>query len=152
LAGETSKDTDQTPPRGLDFYEYVAAGFAVVLLAFLAWLSIWPFHENPPARGNDPSIWEVLIYDRAILGFLRAGIVAVVTYVGASVFALVIARRWMKGLGKAGLTTDAAGKTEDTIADLRKTVADQETEIQRLLSALDYAEHVIDLFEESDEG
>jgi hypothetical protein len=110
-------DDSWEPLREQQIRQFWVAGGTIAAIVALAVWSIWPFQEAPPSLGQEPSVWEVLLHDQWVLGFLRSGIVVVVVYVIVSVPALIVAGRWMKGLGTAGVTADDAER-----ADAHRTI------------------------------
>lgn len=112
-----------------EFWQFLAAAVAVGGLILLAHCRIWPFGTSPPDLGKNPSIFEVLLFDRLMIGFIRAGLVGVVIYVVISIPALVVDRRWMKGLSTAGLTADEARKGDQSIEELQATLRETQEEL-----------------------
>lgn len=94
-------------------------------LAFaLALTKLWPF-SRPRLPDQDAAIWEVLVYDGAVLGFLKLALVMLALYGIASVPALVAGGRWAKGLGASGvIADDATRESELTLAEAERTIRD----------------------------
>ena len=92
---------------------------AAVILALGAW---WPFDSSPRALDSyeDPSLWQFLLSDRTTLGFARLGVIALMLYVLASVPALGIAARWLRGVGTGGVSADEAAEGREVVAALRE--------------------------------
>lgn len=118
-------------------WQYVGAGGTLAGGVALAAFSLWPFHAAPADPGTNPSVWEVLINDQWIQGTVRLGLVAVVAYVVGSVPALLIGRRWMKGLGTSGLAADEARNIDEIIEDYESTIDDVQNENQQILMEAD---------------
>lgn len=138
-------DDSWEPPREQQIRQFWVAGGTIAAIVALAVWSIWPFQEAPPSLGQEPSVWEVLLHDQWVLGFLRSGIVVVVVYVIVSVPALIVAGRWMKGLGTAGVTADDAERADDMIEDYWDAAAYLETQNQDLSVRLEAAHRTIEL-------
>jgi peptidoglycan hydrolase CwlO-like protein len=105
----------------------------------LAVAGVWPFSGNPRSSGSylHPTIWQLLLGDRITLGVVRLALFVIVLYVAASVPALAVAGRWMKGFGTSGVTADEA-------QDARKSLAELERKVRTLSSELDDATSQID--------
>lgn len=114
--------------------QLLAAVTTLILMCALILSGKWPFHQDPVPLGQGPSIWEILLNDRISLGFIRAGLAALVTYAVISVPALVVAGRWMKGLTTAGLTADDAETAdrhiEELEQDLQETLEELEDQVR----------------------
>src|SRR5687767_12580675 len=100
---------------------------AAGLIGLAAWQSWWPFDTEPQKLSayEDPSIWQFLLSDRVTLGFIRAGVAALVVYVAVSIPALIAGGRWLRAFGTSGLTADDA-------QDARKVIADLESELEEV--------------------
>jgi hypothetical protein len=103
----------------------IVSGIGTVVLAFvLAVSGVWPF-ARPRLPDEDAAIWEVLVYDGAVLGFLKLALVMLSLYGIASVPALVAGGRWAKGLGASGvIADDATRESELTLAEAERTIRD----------------------------
>lgn len=110
----------------LGIWQRGAAAAAVALVVCAAWQEWWPFSEDPTSSRfyDDPSAWQLLFSDRLVLGFVRLGIVALVIYLVASVPALIVAGRWLRGFGTGGVSTDAAEEARETIEQYEGETAD----------------------------
>jgi hypothetical protein len=86
----------------------------------LAAASVWPFDTKPPALRAKPSLWQLLLSDRATLGFARFALIALMLFVIASVPALLVARRWLKAFGTSGLSADEAAQVDATAERLNE--------------------------------
>jgi hypothetical protein len=66
-----------------------------------------------------------LFADRTTIGFLRLGLVLLAVYLIASVPALVVGGRWLKGFGRDGVTADdpVVASRERSIDKLRDEVS-----------------------------
>ena len=103
------------------------------------WKQAWPF-DTAAANVNriaEPSIWQYLLSDRYVLGFVRLALVALALYVVLSVPALVIAARWAKGIGSHGVAADEA-------EEATKTLEDYEEELSHVTQQLEAANAAID--------
>jgi peptidoglycan hydrolase CwlO-like protein len=74
-------------------------------------------------------VWQFLFGDRLMVGFIRLALVAIVLYLIASVPALAVAGRWVKGFGASGLATDDAQATDRSLKLLQQQVTDLEREL-----------------------
>lgn len=102
----------------LRFWQTVFGLGAAGLIALAVAWPWWPFNSDSQKLSPDPSIWQLLLSDRVTLGFVRAGIAALVLYLAVSIPALVAGGRWMRAFGTSGLTADDASYTRRTVADL----------------------------------
>ena len=94
-----------------------------ILLASSGW---WPFDISAPKLPkNKPSFWQLLLADRLTLGFVRLGVVMLAVFVIASIPALVVGGRWLKGLGTGGFAADeaavVAGALDEANEELERT-------------------------------
>lgn len=119
--------------------QYVAAGAALVGAVTAAILGWWPFSGPEADLGPEPSVWEILVSDRFVQGFIQLGIVTIALYAIASIPALILARRWMKGFGTSGLTADEAEDLQDVVDDQQEQIDSLEAENDFLLQNLDDA-------------
>jgi hypothetical protein len=110
----------------------MVAVIATVILAMLA--NWWPFHSAPRAvqTYQDPSVWQFVLSDRTTLGFVRLAVVALALFVIASVPALVLAGRWLKGLSAGGISADDAEDASEVIGQLRGEVTRLSTDLRRV--------------------
>jgi len=124
----------------------VVAAFAAVagVIALAAYGGWWPFDESLAAADSydDPSIWQYLLSDATTLGFVRLGIIALVLFIIASVPALVIAGRWMKGLGTGGISTDDAASARHSIDELQRQIERRTTDLERVRRERDSAKDI----------
>ena len=133
----------RTPSRGL--VQAAAAGIAVVaVVAVVAASTVaatqhWVFAETLPVRKKDPSLAQLVLADRATVGFIRLAIVLLAVYVIASVPALVIAGRWSKGFSTTALTADDA-----VAADTPGVVAGRRHQIEALTKERDTHKTIAD--------
>jgi hypothetical protein len=99
---------------------------ALVLVAasiLLAALRGWPFGASPPRLAETkPSLWQLLLADRVTLGFVRLAIVLASVFVVASVPALIVGGRWLRGFGAGGVTADDAADGTAAVGQLRTEV------------------------------
>lgn len=140
--------------RGPHFGEWLATGTILVVIVVLASLGRgWPFRSTPVGieGASHPSVWQYLLGDRTTLGFVRLGLVFAALFVMASVVALTIKGRWMRGFG--GLSVDEKETSKERIeeleAQLRKAQDDFEQEQQLRFEAEDWADSLIDELDET---
>ncbi|MGH2788734.1 MAG: hypothetical protein ACRDJV_12670 [Actinomycetota bacterium] len=129
--------------RTIVFWQFIVVGATIAGTTLLARYKVWPFGTTPLDPGDEPSIWEVMLLDRLMIGFLRIGVVAVSLYVIVSVPALVISRRWMKGLSTAGLTADDARTADTTIEELQDELRATQEELQDQVTRTDFAQQLL---------
>ena len=125
---EQEQEAGEAPPkenalRTVRLWQRVFAAASVALVALAAWQAWWPFQEIPTSSRfyEDPSAWQLLFSERLILGFVRLGIVALVIYLVASVAALIVGGRWLRGFGTGGVATDTAEEASKTITQYEAT-------------------------------
>lgn len=102
---------------------------AVAVVVYIADDGRWPFDSDPrPLKSHeDPSVWQFLFSDSTVLGYVRLALMAFSLYVIASVIALVVAGRWLRGFGTGGMSADDVRTRKDASATLEaweKTTAD----------------------------
>lgn len=100
-------------------------GAAIVALsgvAYLAYDDAWPFDEGDRQIGDDPSVWELVLSDGPTRGFARLLLAAFAVYLVASVGALIVAGRWLRGFGTTGMSIDAAKQASKTLDEYEKQV------------------------------
>lgn len=88
----------------------------------LAIARVWPFDATGVELGEEPSIAEVLLADRLMIGLIRAGLAAVVGYVVVSVPALIVDRRWIQGMTTSGFTADSDQESQRWKDELREGI------------------------------
>jgi hypothetical protein len=86
-----------------------------------------------------------------MVGFIRLALVAIVLYLIASVPALAVAGRWVKGFGASGLATDDAQATDRSlkalqqqVTDLKRDLAEATVQIGLLTTERDLAQGLAD--------
>ena len=94
-------------------WQYVAASLAVAGTLVLVTGSIGPFDVDLPQLRDRASVWQVLLHDRWILGVLRVALTFVALYAIASIPALIIQGRWLRGFGSSGVSVDEAQEEVD---------------------------------------
>lgn len=119
--------------------ERLGAAVTCAVLAVAAWREWWPFDASPkPVTAYEkPSIWQFLMSDRLTLGFARVLIAGLAIYVAGSVVALMIARRWLRTFGTAGLSTDEVETTSQAIRRLEGQNEDLEKKLAAAISQID---------------
>ena len=117
----------QVTQRGL---QWLAAGLAILAAVILALAGdVWPFGTSLPplSQHKDPSFWQFILSDETTLGFVRLALVMLALFMIASIPALIVGGRWVKGFGTTGLTADDAA-TADQALEEAKTKLDQATQ------------------------
>lgn len=92
---------------------------SILVVSILAFRDLWVFRTAPPALPADPekvSLWQFILSDRATLGFVRLAVIMVGVYALASIPALIVSGRWLKGFGASGVTADDAAAAQTTAA------------------------------------
>lgn len=117
---------------------YVAAGLAVVVFAVAGWTAVWMFRIRGPASGP---IWNIILKDRATLGFVRAALVMLAVYTIGSLAALLAGGRWIRSVGKSGLEIDAAEPAYERIADLKERLRRADKDRDELVRLLEVSLH-----------
>jgi hypothetical protein len=111
--------------------QWAAAVIVCVVAIILAATQTWVFGGPPVPIGDSPSLWQIVLSDSITLGFLKLGLMAIGLYVLASVAALVIGGRWIKGF-PGGLSADEVVKTssegQEALAELKQQVTRLQTE------------------------
>jgi hypothetical protein len=110
--------------------QLASAVTAVVVATLLAARSAWPFDASRPRLPARPSLWQLLLSDHVTLGFVRLAFVMLAVFVIASVPALVVGGRWLKGFGAGGVIADDA-------ADLRSALEATQRELERTTRKLE---------------
>jgi hypothetical protein len=100
--------------------QLASAAAAVVLAILMAAQSAWPFDASRPRLPLRPSLWQLLLSDHVTLGFVRLAIVMVAAFVIASVPALVVGGRWLKGFGAGGFVADDAADLRDELNKMKR--------------------------------
>ncbi|MFY9587893.1 MAG: hypothetical protein WAT66_10605 [Actinomycetota bacterium] len=77
------------------------------------------------AKGNQ-SVWHLVFADSATTGYVRVAVVALALYATASSAALLVGRRWMKGLGTGGLQMDDARVSDEVVEELKSRASQAE--------------------------
>ena len=117
------------------FWQFLSVVATMVGLTLLARYKVWPFGTPPADLGRNPSVFEILLNDRILMGFVRLGIIAVVSYVIVSIPALVIARRWMNRLTTAGFTADDAKEVVVPAQDADRTIEELQESLRSMREA-----------------
>jgi hypothetical protein len=117
---------------------------AGVLAVAWSFTDLWPFNSTarPLSAYPNPSIAQLILTDRIVLGFVRLGIVAVVVYIVVSIPALIVSGRWAKAFptvaGPVGAdTAREAQATQDTVQELKEQVGEVTTERDEALALVD---------------
>jgi hypothetical protein len=104
--------------------QWVGAALIVLVAIVFAITNVWPFDASPPKLPADPTIWQLMLSDDTTLGFVRLGLVLLTVFVVASVPALIIGGRWLKGFGTTGLTADDAADASQALDDAKAKLDD----------------------------
>jgi ABC-type multidrug transport system fused ATPase/permease subunit len=115
--------------RVLQLLAAVIALGAAVVTAVADW---WPFDAQQITLPANPTLWQLMLSDDITLGFVRLGLVMLALFVIASVPALIVGGRWIKGFGTSGLTADDAAVASNA---LEKTETHRD-HLQRELDAV----------------
>jgi hypothetical protein len=145
MQNEKPEDEEAQPwwRSAVSFWQFGIAIGAVVLLVLLAGNETWPFGTSPPPVRNEASIWEVILFDRLMIGFLRAGALAVIGYVIVSVPVLIVSRRWVKGLSASGLAADEARTADAAIEELQYELLATQEELQTQVEQMDMTNELL---------
>jgi hypothetical protein len=94
----------------------------------------WPFRRlhNHPGGQTAHSFTGAILTDRITLGFLRLAIVAFALFVFVSVPALMLAGRWAKGIGTAGVTVDDAAEATKSLKELQGEIDTLTVQLDRV--------------------
>lgn len=133
------------PPRAkegwLTLKERQLGVAAVCILAAIVLVHAerWPFRRlhNHPAGRTAHSFTGAILTDRITLGFLRLAIVAFALFVFVSVPALMLAGRWAKGIGTAGVTVDDAEQAKESLKELQGEIDTLTVQLDRVTSERD---------------
>ena len=110
--------------------EYWAGLGAVLIAVAVGWSGVWPVPQNIATERALDSI----LNDRVLIGIVRLTLVLIAFYAIASIPALIIGGRWVKGLGTSGILADDARAASQTLA----VAAEQEVDdLQRRNDALE---------------
>jgi hypothetical protein len=91
----------------------------------------WPFGASPPRlAATKPSLWQLLLADRVTLGFVRLGLVLASVFVVASVPALIVGGRWLRGIGTSGLSADDGADANVTLGHLVAAFGTMQAELE----------------------
>ena len=124
--------------------QFLAAGSGVVVSILLAATSVWPFDTTPPPLEPKPSLSQLLLSDRAILGFARLALVALMLFVIASIPALLVAGRWLRAFGTSGISADEVAQTSGAVAELENQAGTLAAQVDRLTRERDDARELAD--------
>jgi hypothetical protein len=115
------------------------AAVATLIAAFVvAWEGKWVFAKTLPITKKNPTFAQQIFSDRATIGFVRFGLVMLALYVIASVPALVVGGRWLRGFSTTGVTAD------DTVVDGAVVIAELKGKVKKLQSQRDAAKTLAD--------
>jgi hypothetical protein len=117
----------------------VGAALIVLVAIVFAITNVWPFDASPPKLPADPTIWQLMLSDDTTLGFVRLGLVLLTVFVVASVPALIIGGRWLKGFGTTGLTADDAADASQALDDAKAKLDDTAHQLQAVKQERDKA-------------
>lgn len=97
--------------------EWIIAASVVAAAIALVPFEVWVFRGR--ADGGKASIWQILLSDRATLGFLRLLLAVSALYAVASIAVLVARRRWLQTISTTGIEAESASFSDETIEELR---------------------------------
>ena len=117
----------------------VGAALIVLVAIIFAITNVWPFDASPPKLPADPTIWQLMLSDDTTLGFVRLGLVLLTVFVVASVPALIIGGRWLKGFGTTGLTADDAADASQALDDAKAKLDDTARQLEAVKQERDEA-------------
>jgi hypothetical protein len=117
----------------------VGAALIVLVAIIFALANVWPFDASPPKLPADPTIWQLMLSDDTTLGFVRLGLVLLTVFVVASVPALIIGGRWLKGFGTTGLTADDAADASQALDDAKAKLDDTAQQLEAVKQERDEA-------------
>lgn len=121
---------------------WVASGVVVVVAVLLAVRGAWPFQDQPPVLDpTNPNAFAVFFGDGTTLGFVRLATLSLGLFILASVPALIVQGRWLKGFGTSGLTADDAQAGAAAVSSLTSKLKQAQRELTRTQDALDQAIH-----------
>ena len=115
------------------------AALIVVVAIIFALTHVWPFDASPPKLPADPTIWQLMLSDDTTLGFVRLGLVLLTVFVVASVPALIIGGRWLKGFGTTGLTADDAADASHALEEAKSKLDDTTKQLDEVKQQRDEA-------------
>ena len=119
--------------------QWVGAALIVLVAIIFALTNVWPFDASPPKLPADPTIWQLMLSDDTTLGFVRLGLVLLTVFVVASVPALIIGGRWLKGFGTTGLTADDAADASQALDDAKAKLDDTARQLEAVKQERDEA-------------
>ena len=112
----------------------------VAVSILLAAVRGWPFGASPPRMAETkPSLWQLLLTDRVTLGFVRLALVLASVFVVASVPALIVGARWLRGFGPSGLSADDGADTNAPLGHLVAAIGTLEAELEAVRKERDAA-------------
>jgi hypothetical protein len=113
-----------------------AATIAIAASLWAAVQRLWPFNASPRAlrQFETPSLAQYVLSDRYTVGFVRLGVAALAMFAVASLAALLVAGRWMRGLGTTGFSTDddVGNEMQNLRDDLARTTDERDRYIRLL--------------------
>jgi hypothetical protein len=116
---------------------------AVALVSVAILLAVsrsWPFDAAPPrVKTDEPSLWQFLLADRLTLGFVRLGLAMSALFVVASIPALIVGGRWLRGFGPSGLIADDAADAAAALARAQHELAEIREELEAVEKERDEA-------------
>jgi hypothetical protein len=118
--------------------QQIAALATLIAALVIAWEGKWVFAETLPVTKTDPTFAQQIFSDRATIGFVRFAFVMLALYVIASVPALVVGGRWLRGFNTTGVTAD------DAVVDGAVVIADLRRKVRKLQSERDTAKTLAD--------
>lgn len=108
---------------------YGTAGIGVLAVAILAGAGLWTFNVEPPPLSFRPSLWQLLLADRATLGLARLAAAMFAGYIIVSIPVLILHNRWMTRLSPSG---GAAEDITQEVAAAARTVGKLRAQVRSL--------------------
>ena len=85
--------------------QFVAAALLALTGIVLAVAGGGLFASSP---GKSRSLWQLILDDRATLGFVRLAVLTMSLYVVSSIGALAVGGRWLRSISTTGIEADEA--------------------------------------------
>jgi hypothetical protein len=127
---------ERVTQRGLQRIGAVVIVGAAIIFALAG---LWPFDSSPRTLPADPKLWQLMLSDQVTLGFIRLGLILLAVFVVASVPALIIGGRWIKGFGTSGLTADDAADADQALEDAKAKLDDTTAQLEVVRQERDQA-------------
>jgi hypothetical protein len=96
----------------------IAAGAAVAVAIVFAVQHWWVFTGSSVPLPAKPSLAQLVLSDWVTLGLVRLGLALLAVFIIASVPALIVQGRWLKGFSASGVTADDPIAAKDNAIDV----------------------------------